>query len=311
MINRVEDALLGIAVGDALGVPHEFSRRSVLKQNPVTDMDAFGTHRVPKGVWSDDTSLSLCLAESLLYGFNINDIARNFISWLYYNHWTATGTVFDVGIATRNSIDRLKEGVSPLISGGLFEYTNGNGSLMRILPLIFFIKDKPIADRYEYVKQVSAITHGHIRSVIACFYYTEFALQLLKGVPALEAYNNNKTAVLSFLTELGINPDEIAFFNRLLNDDIYLLEEKDISSSGYVVHTLEAAMWCLLTSSTYQETVLKAVNLGEDTDTTAAVVGGLAGLLYTADNIPANWLTVLAKKEEITALAQELNQVYG
>ncbi len=310
MTNQVTDALLGLAVGDALGVPHEFKRREILKANPATDMDEFGSHRMPKGVWSDDTSLSLCLAESLLSGFDINNIAKSFISWLYYNHWTATGSVFDVGFATRNSIDRLKDGVSPLISGGIFEYTNGNGSLMRILPLIFFIKDKPIAERYEYVKQVSAITHGHIRSVIACFYYTEFALQLLKGIPALDAYNNNKNNIISFLTQLGINTNEIAFFNRLLNDDIYLFEEKDISSSGYVVHTLEAAMWCLLTCSSYKETTLKAVNLGDDTDTTAAVAGGLAGLLYTVNDIPANWLAQLKRKDDIVTLSEMLSQVY-
>lgn len=310
MTNHLTDALLGLAVGDALGVPHEFKRREILKDKPATDMDEFGSHRVSKGVWSDDTSLSLCLAESLLSGFDINDIAKSFISWLYYNHWTATGSVFDVGFTTRDSIDRLKEGVSPLISGGLFEDTNGNGSLMRILPLIFFIKDKPIADRYEYVKQVSSITHGHIRSVIACFYYTEFALQLLQGIPAIDVYNANKTSVTSFLTQLEINPDEIALFSRLLNDDIYLLEEKDISSSGYVVHTLETAMWCLLTSSSYKETTLKAVNLGEDTDTTAAVAGGLAGLLYTANDIPANWLAYLKRKDDIITLSEMLSKVY-
>lgn len=311
MTNHVTNALLGLAVGDAVGVPHEFKRREILKANPATDMDEFGSHRMPKGVWSDDTSLSLCLAESLLSGFNINDIAKSFISWLYYNHWTATGSVFDVGFTTRDSIDRLKEGVSPLISGGLFEDTNGNGSLMRILPLIFFIKDKPIAERYEYVKQVSSITHGHIRSVIACFYYTEFALQLLQGIPAIDAYNANKTSVTSFLTQLEINPDEIAFFSRLLNDNIHLLEEDEISSSGYVLHTLEAAMWCLLTSSSYKETTLKAVNLGEDTDTTAAVAGGLAGLLYTANEIPADWLAQLKRKDDIITLCEELSQVYN
>lgn len=310
MTNPVTNALLGLAVGDAVGVPHEFKRRSILKAKPATDMDEFGSHSMQKGVWSDDTSLSLCLAESLLSGFDINDIAKSFISWLYYNHWTATGSVFDVGFATRNSIDRLKDGVSPLISGGIFEYTNGNGSLMRILPLVFFIKDKPITDRYEYVKQVSSITHGHIRSVISCFYYTEFALQLLQGISALDAYNTNKINVTSFLTQLGINPEEVALFNRLLIDDIFLVEEKDISSSGYVLHTLEAAMWCLLTCTTYKETVLKAVNLGEDTDTTATVAGGLAGLLYTVNDIPANWLAQLKRKDDIITLSEMLSKVY-
>eukprot|EP01035_Chromulina_nebulosa_P063049 gene63049-86254_t len=138
--NLVADVLLGVAVGDALGVPHEFKGRSVFVNKPVTFMEGYGTYHVPVGTWSDDTSLTLCLAQSLLKGYDLEDIAANFVKWVKDGLWTATGD-FD-------------------------EYANGNGSLMRILPLIFYLKDKPINERYELVKQVSAITHAHIRSVI-------------------------------------------------------------------------------------------------------------------------------------------------
>lgn len=173
--NLVADVLLGVAVGDALGVPHEFKGRSVFVNKPVTFMEGYGTYHVPVGTWSDDTSLTLCLAQSLVKGYDLEDIAANFVKWVKDGLWTATGVLFDIGITTKNSIRQLERGINPLHSGDFDEYANGNGSLMRILPLIFYLKDKPINERYELVKQVSAITHAHIRSVIACFYYTEFA----------------------------------------------------------------------------------------------------------------------------------------
>lgn len=305
--NLVADVLLGVAVGDALGVPHEFKGRSVFVNKPVTFMEGYGTYHVPVGTWSDDTSLTLCLAQSLVKGYDLEDIAANFVKWVKDGLWTATGVLFDIGITTKNSIRQLERGINPLHSGDFDEYANGNGSLMRILPLIFYLKDKPINERYELVKQVSAITHAHIRSVIACFYYTEFALQLIQGVSPMEAYNNNKTKITHFLTLQDINPKEIDTFKRLLQEDIYFTQDNFIMSSGYVIHTLEASIWSVLTTSSYKEAVLKAVNLGEDTDTTGAVTGGLAGLIYGTSDIPYEWLSVLARKDDISKLADELS----
>jgi ADP-ribosylglycohydrolase len=305
---EIKSALFGIAVGDALGVPVEFKSRQTISKNPVTDMIGYGTYNLPAGTWSDDSSLTFCLAEALTQEFNLHTIGQNFIKWYHENYWTPHGNVFDIGIATREAIARLAKGEKPELAGGFDESDNGNGSLMRILPLLFYLLDKPINERYDITKNVSSITHGHFRSVIACFYYLEFARQIFEGKDKFEIYRNLQTEVFNHLTLLSINPREIAVFDRLLKRDIHNLDEDEIQSDGYVLHTLEASIWCLLTTDNYKEAVLKAVNLGSDTDTTGAVTGGLAGLLYGVRSIPENWLQQIAKYKDIENLAQQLSE---
>jgi len=309
--NIYKDILFGVATGDALGVPVEFETRETIRRKPVTNMTGYGTYNLPPGTWSDDSSLSFCLAEALTESFSLHRIAAAFIQWLYFNRWTPRGHVFDVGITTRNAISNLKTGTDPELAGGFYEDENGNGSLMRILPLLFYIKDKDIAERYELTRQVSSMTHGHIRSVIACFYYLEFARKLLAGTDTKAIYSELQTEISTFLNSIEINPEEVAVFKRLLQQDISLPPEKEISSSGYVLHTLEAAVWCLLTTNSYKDAVLKAVNLGADTDTTGAVTGGLAGLLYGFNSIPAHWTDQLARKEDIETLAEKCAGIYA
>jgi ADP-ribosyl-[dinitrogen reductase] hydrolase len=167
--NIYKDILFGVAVGDALGVPVEFKSRQTIAQKPVTDMTGFGTYNLPAGTFSDDSSLAFCLAEALTQEFSLRNIGNNFVAWLNNNYWTPRGNIFDVGIATSQAIRRLQGGCNPELAGGMDVSDNGNGSLMRILPLLVYIKDKELADRYQITKQVSSITHGHIRSVIAWF----------------------------------------------------------------------------------------------------------------------------------------------
>ena len=300
---KIKSVLLGVAVGDALGVPVEFKSREFLRLNPVTDMMGYGTHHQPSGTFSDDSSLTFCLAEMLTGGFDLNTLGQNFIRWLEDGYWTAGGRVFDIGGTTRDAIERLKQGVPPELAGGTDDLSNGNGSLMRISPLIFYLADKPAQERFEITRLVSSITHRHIRSVIACFYYLEFGRQLLEGKDTFEIYRNLREETPAFLRSISVDPPEIARFDRLLQENIYEQAEETISGSGYVVHTLEASIWCLLTTNTYRDAVLKAVNLGQDTDTTAAVTGGLAGLLYGSDNIPADWIMQLARYRDIEELA--------
>jgi ADP-ribosyl-[dinitrogen reductase] hydrolase len=237
----IKDALFGLAVGDALGVPVEFKSRDTISTNPVTDMRGYGTYQLPPGTWSDDSSLAFCLAEALTQDFDIKIIGDNFQKWLYKAYWTPYGKVFDVGIATSQAIRNFSTGTRPDLAGGFDVHENGNGSLMKILPLLFYIKDKPIAERYQITKTVSSITHGHIRSVIACFYYLEFARQLLAKKDKLSIYANLKSSISDHLESLTINPKEVSLFDRLLKGDIYDLPEQKIYSSGYVLHTLEAS----------------------------------------------------------------------
>lgn len=315
--NYVKDALLGVATGDALGVPVEFLPRAALTTEPVSGMRAFGSHRQPAGTWSDDSSLTFCLAEMLCEGYDLAGLAERFVNWKEEAYWTAHGRVFDIGIATSAAIYQLQKGVSPLLAGGAEEDSNGNGSLMRILPLLFYIKDKNITERFRIVQEVSSLTHRHIRSVIGCFIYLEFALQLLKGQDKQTAYEMMKTSVNHFLTQEPIcSQREIDKYHRILCNPIgdyeikpiYEFEKDEIYSSGYILSTLEASIWCILKTDNYKDAVLLAVNLGHDTDTTAAVTGGLAGLLYGCETIPGEWLEVLARRTDIEALAARLQE---
>jgi ADP-ribosyl-[dinitrogen reductase] hydrolase len=306
-LNTCLDILLGVSIGDALGVPAEFKSREEIKKKLVKDMMGFGTHHKPAGTFSDDSSLTFCLAEAITSGFDLNEIGKNFVKWRYSNYWAATNEVFDIGITTQHAIDRLAKGVRPDLAGDFEVFSNGNGSLMRILPLLIYICNMPIGERYQITKEVSSITHGHIRSSIACFYYLEFALGLLKGIDKYEIYETMQSTIPKFLDSLSINPDEKNIFYRLLTDKIYLIEEDQIKSSGYVVHTLEASIWCLLTTNSYKDAVLRAVNLGDDTDTTGAVTGGLASLLYGHKTIPQNWIDQLARKTDIEDLALRMS----
>ncbi len=301
-----KDLLFGVAVGDALGVPVEFKGRTTIAKNPVSDMIGFGTYNLPAGTFSDDSSLTFCLAEALTKEYDLSVIAANFIAWLNTNYWTPRGHVFDVGIATREAIQRLQNGCKPELAGGMGVYENGNGSLMRILPLITLTKDMEINERFRYTQEVSSITHGHFRSIFACFYYLEFARLIIQGKDKLEVYQTLQTEIPVFLESRTMNPVEIKLFDRLLVQNIADLSENEISSSGYVLHTLEASIWCFLTTNTYEEATLKAVNLGEDTDTTGAVTGGIAGLYYGFDNIPQNWVDKMARKEDIEDLANRM-----
>lgn len=264
MNQELKAAVYGLAVADALGVPYEFQPRGSFK---ATGMTGCGSHNQPAGTWSDDTSLVLasCASIKSCGRLDITDMRERFRTWLFEGAYTPDGLTFDVGNTTRFA----------LIQGwGLAdEYSNGNGSLMRILPLAF-----TEAGPAEIAK-VSAITHAHTLSIEACQIYVVIARQLLFG--------QDLTAILASLKVSSS-------YSRL--KELAQLSESDIRSSGYVIDTLEAALWCLLKSSSYSQAVLQAVNLGEDTDTVASVTGGLAGIIYGLEGIPQVWLNQLRNR---------------
>lgn len=312
MENIVKAGIFGVCVGDALGVPVEFKTRETLKAFPVENMREFGSWNQPRGTWSDDSSLTLCIAEELTKGYDLEKIGQSFVKWVKYGHWTAHGRLFDIGGTTRHSIARLIKGESAKFSGNIFEEDNGNGSLMRTLPLAFYLKDEENIEKlYQTVKEVSSITHGHFRSVFACFIYVIFSIELIKGKDKKKAYKYTQKLVLQFSEIQSFNPKEIQLFDRVLKNDISEYHEDSISSGGYVLHSLEASLWCFLNSENYSEAVLKAVNLGEDTDTTGAITGGIAGLYYGFESIPKEWVDVLVRKEDIENLCEKLEKKYG
>lgn len=300
--NKLKSSILGLAAGDALGVPYEFISRDIIKKNPCYDMIGNGTHNKKAGTWSDDTSLTLCLLDNLNNkNINYNNIMKSFVLWYDDGSYTADGDTFDIGITTRDAVNNYKKGKSPINCGLDDEYSNGNGSLMRILPIAFYIKkyfDGQLFENSEVINivyNISSLTHKHKRSLIACIIYTAIALNLINDMNIEKAID--KALKDSYNYYKG--EKEINYYSRIFDADFKKLNEEKIESSGYVIHTLEASIWILLNTSNYKDAVLKAVNLGNDTDTTAAVTGGLAGLYYSIDNIPSKWIDTLRNKELI------------
>ncbi|MBW5382292.1 ADP-ribosylglycohydrolase family protein [Brachyspira pilosicoli] len=300
--NKLKSAILGLAVGDALGVPYEFISRDIIKKNPCKDMIGYGTHNKKAGTWSDDTSLTLCLLDNLNNkNINYNDIMNSFVLWYDNGKYTADGYIFDIGITTSDAINNYKSGKNPIKCGLSDEYSNGNGSLMRILPIAFYIKKYFNSQLFEnsevinLIYNVSSLTHSHKKSLIACIIYTAIALNLINDMNIEESIN--KALKDSF--DYYKNEKELNNYKRIFDSDFKKINDVKIESSGYVVHTLEASIWILLNTSNYEDAVLKSVNFGDDTDTTAAVTGGLAGLYYGIDNIPSKWIDILVNKELI------------
>ena len=309
MSNLNKDILLGTAIGDALGVPVEFEYRQVLEKNPVVGMREYGTHNQPKGTWSDDSSLALCLAETLCNGYNLNDIADKFIRWYYDGYCTPYGRVFDVGITTARAISNLQSGIKPNLAGMDRERDNGNGSLMRILPLVPYILNMEEEDRFRIIGEVSSLTHRHPRSILACIALCEFAIQYIDLQAVERAYQAMQQTILQLLKKEMFIEEDIPF-ERLIGlsyEEFKAIELKDIRSTGYVIDTLEASLWCVFNTTNYKDAVLKAVNLGDDTDTVGAITGGLAGIIYGYDTIPSEWLEVLVRKDGIIELADRLD----
>jgi len=302
---QLQAAILGLTIGDALGVPVEFKNRDYLEKKPVKDMMGYGTYNQPVGTWSDDSSLTFCLLEMLSEEYNLERLAQLFCQWIYEDYWTPHGRVFDAGVTTTKAIKKLKQGIEPVLAGMDDEYDNGNGSLMRILPLAFYFKEERIEERFEVIKEISSLTHRHMRSIIACFIYIEYIVLLLQDLEKKQAYQKLKQIVNTFLEHNFALQEEAKYFERILQNDISTLKENNIQSSSYVLHSLETSLWCFLTQENYEDTVLKAVNLGQDTDTNAAIVGGIAGLYYGIEAIPDFWLGKLARLEDIEALIKK------
>lgn len=215
----------------------------------------------------------------------------------------------NIGNTTLKVIVKLKNGVAAHESGLKNEQSNGNGSLMRMSPLIVFLSERTIEERFKFIKEESSITHAHNISIIACFYFVEFGIKLLKGQDKNDVYKELQIEISEFLNKQSIPKSELSVFERLLVDNIFLKQEKDIKSTGFVLHTLEASVWCLLNSSSFEEAVLKAVNLGDDTDTTASVVGALAAIIYGKEAMPQKWIEKIVRKEDIIDLGNRLQKL--
>ena len=311
----VKASILGFAVADAMGVPVEFSTRFNRKIDPVAEMREYGTWEQPIGTWSDDTSMTIATMESIsrLQEIDYTDIMSNFAKWYQKGEFTANDYCFDTGMATRQAISNFAHGVPALDCGLSGERNNGNGSLMRILPIAFYLLNRYgnsfDDEAMNIIHNVSSLTHAHPRSLIACGIYCLIVAELLSGQDITSAVKIGLSKAKSHYEGLPILDDELKFYSRLFDDNFANLPENEIKSSGYVVHTLEAVIWCILNTDNYKSLVLKAVNLGDDTDTVAAIAGGLASIIYGLEDIPFEWLEVLKKRDYLENICLDFYKV--
>ncbi|HUE86256.1 MAG TPA: ADP-ribosylglycohydrolase family protein [Vicinamibacterales bacterium] len=300
LLDRYTGTLLGLAAGDALGTTIEFKARGSFA--PLTTIVGGGPFGLAPGQWTDDTSMAMCLAESLLKngGFDPADQMRRYVRWRRHGYWSSTGTCFDIGATVSDALRRFEDTREPF-AGSTDPYSAGNGSLMRLAPVLLRYSRHP-ARAVHLAAESSRTTHGAIEAVDACRYFGALILGALSG--------EDKSSLLApYYAPPGVSwaaaPLSPAI-SRIAFGSFQEKQEQDLRASGYVVHTLEAALWAFHNSDNFRDGALLAVNLGEDADTTGAIYGQLAGAYYGVESIPAEWRAVLARAEDITRLATRL-----
>lgn len=303
---KSKNSILAAIIGDALGVPVEFSTRQELALCAVKNMLGYGRYDLPEGTWSDDSSMILSTMESLIEGYSRESLAESFCQWLFDGKWTPYGYAFDSGITTFTALDNIRSGAKSVEeSGQNSEDDNGNGSLMRMLPAALFFSGEDTNTYLEKIHEVSSITHSHPRALIGCGIYSLLIKELLNNSDKKEALKTAIDKAVDYYSNNDKFKDELNNYIRIISNELIDLPESEIYSSGYIVHTLEASIWSFMRCSSTKEVLLEAVNLGLDTDTTGTVAGGLAGLLYGLDTIPEDWMAKLAKKDEILSLVNK------
>ena len=308
------NGIMGVVVGDALGCPVQFESRKEVSRHPVTDMRGYGTFNLPEGSWTDDSSLTIALLESIrrIGKIDLDDIMENFMNWLYDGDFTPYGQSYDIGRGTMQAIDRYSRIRNAKKCGGDEAWNNGNGSLMRILPACIYCSVMETSgiysdcDAIDVIHSVGGLTHAHIRSNIACGLYFFMVKQILIGEgPLQERMREGLTQGFAFYESRLADKENLHYYDRLRDLTAFKsLPAEKIKSTGYVVDALEAAVWSLITTDRFDQALLKAVNLGDDTDTVGAIAGGLAGLYYGYDTIPENWLSAIKRREWIEEMCQ-------
>lgn len=300
-MNKFKGALLGLAVGDAVGTTVEFKSSDTFF--PVTDMTGGGPFNLEAGQWTDDTSLALCLAMSLIEnGYDPKDQIEKYIRWMDTGYMSSNGLCFDIGFSTRNSLMDYKDLGDPY-SGETGEYSAGNGSLMRLAPIpMYYAND--IEEAIKKSGDSSRTTHGALTCIDACRLYSCLIVMALQGVPKetiLDSYlvsdgcfSQPENKLCPEIEEVGLG----SYKNK---------QPPEIKGSGYVVKSLEAALWAFYNTDNFKDAILDAVNLGDDADTTAAICGQLAGAYYGMEGIPSHWLDKLTMKDEIENMAVQLS----
>jgi ADP-ribosyl-[dinitrogen reductase] hydrolase len=294
---RFQGCLLGLAVGDALGTTLECRKRGSFE--PITDMIGGGPFGLRPGQWTDDTSMALCMAASLVEngGFDPRDQMNRYCRWVDDGYMSSNGHCFDVGNTVFRALTSYRASGDPY-SGPTMPTSAGNGSLMRLAPVVMFFHHS-VERAIELAGDSSRTTHGAVECIHACKIFAEILARALGGA--------SRSDVLS-----PVSIGDVGEAMQAIADMAFFPKSRaDIQSSGYVVHTLEAALWCFGRTESFRDAVLLAANLGDDADTTAAVCGQLAGAFYGVGDIPEPWLDVLTKRHEMANLAEQLRLTAG
>lgn len=320
------DGIMGVLIGDALGNPVQFiSRSSVLKRGLVKGMEAGGVFDMPAGSWTDDGSMTLAALDSITEkgGLDYDDIMKRFVRWDSLGEYTPFGRAYDQGMTCMDAIDHCSRGYKWDRCGRTGEHANGNGGLMRIMPFCLYAAAKEADGTFTEKEALQAVhngtllTHNHLRACTASGIYYFMCKEILRSRAAAfekteESMDSAKApaaketlrAVLQRGMDAAVDfyktsklDDEFGHYARMKDMDSYAeVPAEKIMSSGYVVHTLEAAVWCLINTDSLDQALLKAVNLGDDADTVGAVAGGLAGLFYGYDSVPENWKNAMQQR---------------
>ena len=293
--NRYRGAILGLACGDALGTTVEFKPRGTFE--PLTDIVGGGPFGLEAGQWTDDTSMALCLAESLIANeeMNLEDQLERYLGWWKHGDNSVTGECFDIGNTVRSGIESYLRTQDPH-SGPSDSMSAGNGSIMRLAPVPLFFARQDSDTLQKNCELSSVTTHRAPEALHACRYFGLLISNALQATSKEEVFSQN-----------DISSNLSARIQRIVNRSYLEKTRLDIRGSGYVVDSLEAALWAFETSSSFEEGALKAVNLGDDADTTGAVFGQIAGAFYGEKGIPKHWLKKVAWRERITRLADKLH----
>ena len=291
LLSRYRGCLLGLAVGDALGTTLEFSRPGTF--TPIDDLIGGGPFHLRPGQWTDDTSMALCLATSLIErgGFDPSDQLERYVRWWREGYLSSTGTCFDIGNTVRSALTRFRQTREPYPSSTDL-HTAGNGSIMRLAPVVLYYARQP-EQAIRFAAESSRTTHGTPEAIDACRYFAALILAALQGKSKAELLRDQNMPLAPKIAAIAAGS-----FKRK--------QPPEIRGTGYVGDSLEAALWAFHHSSNYREGALLAVNLGDDADTTGAVYGQLAGAFYGKDSIPVAWRDTIAQRELIVDLAEKL-----
>lgn len=315
-MDRLKGSIYGFIIGDALGVPVEFFKKEFLDSHPVVDMLSSAYRNTSVGYWSDDTAMTLCTMESIseLNMISYRDIMDKFKLWVEKGYMTSGDVCFGIGQRTIKALNLYnKELKNPNYSkdqdddswitkigelsvGENEKNFSGNGSLMRMLPVVLFLKysDKNIKQKIDVISKMSSLTHSSVDCIMACAYYMILIENILNGKDKKESIELTNTLFKEeYSDENNIKFEEIINMKNFTNDI------DNLKTTGYVVDTLATSLWCFYNCDDYKNTVLTAVNLGGDTDTIAAIAGSLSGLYYGYGSIPSDWISKLMKKEMI------------